>query len=128
MQESDRAEPDCLLAAQEDTEKNSDSGGVPAGAAFKQSEPSPLPQPRFANSHQFIWDRSESEANKQRRKRGRRRVNLGAEAMARFDPYENNGGTCVAVAGADYCVVAADTRLSVGYSILTRNHSKICDL
>ena len=42
-QESDRAEPDSLLAAQEDTEKNSDSGGVPAGAAFKQSEPSPFP-------------------------------------------------------------------------------------
>ncbi|CAM0149161.1 unnamed protein product [Urochloa decumbens] len=48
--------------------------------------------------------------------------------MARFDPYENNGGTCVAVAGADYCVVAADTRLSVGYSILTRDHSKIAQL
>jgi len=55
-------------------------------------------------------------------------VNLGAEAMARFDPYENNGGTCVAVAGADYCVVAADTRLSVGYSILSRDHSKIAQL
>jgi 20S proteasome alpha/beta subunit len=59
-------------------------------------------------------------------------VNLGAAAeamaMARFDPYENNGGTCVAVAGDGYCVVAADTRLSVGYSILTRDHSKICQL
>lgn len=48
--------------------------------------------------------------------------------MARFEVYENNGGTCVAVAGADYCVVAADTRLSVGYSILSRDSSKIAHL
>jgi 20S proteasome alpha/beta subunit len=34
----------------------------------------------------------------------------------------------VAVTGDGYCVVAADTRLSVGYSILTRDHSKICQL
>ncbi|KAJ3681245.1 hypothetical protein LUZ60_015734 [Juncus effusus] len=42
--------------------------------------------------------------------------------------YENNGGTCVAIAGQDYCVMAADTRLSNGYSILTRDYSKICSL
>jgi len=44
---------------------------------------------------------------------------------ASWSPYDNNGGTCVAIAGADYCVIAADTRLSTGFSILTRDHSKI---
>ncbi|RRT59785.1 hypothetical protein B296_00023725 [Ensete ventricosum] len=43
---------------------------------------------------------------------------------------ERGGGskTCVAIAGSDYCVIAADTRLSVGYSIYTRDYSKICKL
>ena len=41
-----------------------------------------------------------------------------------FDPYDNNGGTSLAISGPDYCIVAADTRQSSGYSINTRNAPK----
>lgn len=44
---------------------------------------------------------------------------------AGFEPYANNGGTAVAVAGRDYCIIAADSRLSDGYSILSRNVSRV---
>jgi 20S proteasome subunit beta 6 len=42
-----------------------------------------------------------------------------------FSPYDFNGGTVAAVSGEDYCVIAADTRLSSGYEILSRNVTKL---
>merc|ERR1719498_624142 len=46
----------------------------------------------------------------------------------RWSPYADNGGTCLAVAGEDYAVLVADTRLSTGYSIHTRKSSKVSQL
>ncbi|SAM01969.1 hypothetical protein [Absidia glauca] len=42
----------------------------------------------------------------------------------RFEPYDDNGGTSVAVAGKDFCVIAADTRQSTSYSINSRTSPK----
>eukprot|EP01083_Nonionella_stella_P091981 257295_1 len=43
-------------------------------------------------------------------------------------PYQNNGGTALALAGNGYAIIAADRRLSVGYSIATRESPKITKL
>lgn len=45
-----------------------------------------------------------------------------------FNPYINNGGSCLAVAGEDFVVIAADTRLSKMYRIASRSVSKMCQL
>ncbi|KAG5329242.1 PSB1 protein, partial [Acromyrmex charruanus] len=45
-----------------------------------------------------------------------------------FNPYSDNGGSVVALAGDDFCVIAADTRLSTGFTIHTRNQDKLFPL
>jgi len=51
-----------------------------------------------------------------------------ASEKARWSPYIINGGTAIAVAGKDYCIVGGDTRMSKGYSISSRNVSKCFQL
>jgi 20S proteasome subunit beta 6 len=53
---------------------------------------------------------------------------LSAHARARARTLNAPRSTAVAVAGADYCIVAASTRMSTGYSIMTRRSSKILTL
>lgn len=42
-----------------------------------------------------------------------------------FNPYTENGGSIMAIAGKDFCVIAGDTRQSEGYSIQTRYKPKV---
>lgn len=51
-----------------------------------------------------------------------------ARRKQQFNPYVNNEGTVVAIAGDNFVVVGGDTRLSEGYSIVTRNESKLVQL
>jgi hypothetical protein len=41
---------------------------------------------------------------------------------------EDNGGTVLALAGPDYCIIGADTRLSSDYRIRTRNVSRLMEV
>jgi 20S proteasome subunit beta 6 len=43
----------------------------------------------------------------------------------RFDPYTDNGGSTLAIAGAEFAILAGDTRLTSGYSINSRHHPKL---
>ncbi|XP_053992851.1 uncharacterized protein LOC128883964 [Hylaeus volcanicus] len=45
-----------------------------------------------------------------------------------FSPYVDNGGTVLGLAGNDFAVCLADTRLSTGYRIHSRTHHKFLKL
>ena len=51
-----------------------------------------------------------------------------ALGKSEFDPYVDNKGTIVGVAGEDYFVIAADTRLSDGYFIRSRTITRLFEL
>lgn len=46
----------------------------------------------------------------------------------RFNPYQDNGGTVLGIAGEDFAVLAGDTRQTVGYSIDSRYEPKVFDV
>ncbi|KAJ4426671.1 proteasome subunit beta type-1 [Periplaneta americana] len=51
--------------------------------------------------------------------------NFSGPKTARFNPYSENGGSVVAIAGDDFALLASDTRLSADFSIYTREQSKL---
>jgi 20S proteasome subunit beta 6 len=46
----------------------------------------------------------------------------------KFDPYVDNGGTVVGLAGRDYVMLASDTRLSDQYMIRSRRVSRVFEI
>ncbi|KAG6902420.1 hypothetical protein C0995_000346 [Termitomyces sp. Mi166 len=55
-------------------------------------------------------------------------ASLAQPQQRQFNPYSENGGTILAIAGADFSVIAGDTRQSEGYSIQTRYAPKVFQL
>lgn len=45
-----------------------------------------------------------------------------------FNPYADNGGTILGIAGEDFALIAGDTRHTTGYSINSRNEPKVFEI
>lgn len=56
------------------------------------------------------------------------RPSSSAMVRGQQDLVEDNGGTVLALAGPDYCVLAADTRLSSDYRIRSRNVTRLFEV
>ena len=50
------------------------------------------------------------------------------EIRQQYNPYVNNNGSVLGFIGDNYIMLASDTRLSIGYSILSRDSTKIFKL
>lgn len=50
------------------------------------------------------------------------------EIPKEYNPYMNNEGTVLGFKGTDYIILGGDTRLSTGYSILSRDSTKLFQL
>jgi len=48
-----------------------------------------------------------------------------SETPHSFEPYQNNGGTIISVSLEDFSIVASDTRVTSGFSIPSRNATRI---
>jgi 20S proteasome subunit beta 6 len=56
--------------------------------------------------------------------RARQQAAANGPIQHRFSPYEDNGGTTIGISGKDFAILGSDTRLSRGYSILSRDQPK----
>ena len=52
----------------------------------------------------------------------------GAKQAQNWSPYDDNGGSIVAIGGKGYAIIASDTRLSTGFKIYTRDQPKLFKL
>ena len=55
-------------------------------------------------------------------------TDLATEKKSQYNPYMNNMGTVITLAGKDFVVLCGDKRLSMGYAILSHNSTKLCKL